>query len=114
MSYDREYVCPHCWAILDDQDGFDPDKGSWTCTECGQLLYGDDVYDGDTYPGVMWYCDNCDALLNKQDGFYDGCGSWTCTECGHVNSISGDEIYESEEAYHDTHLCLKTKQNMKR
>lgn len=101
MSYDAEYFCPHCGAILNEQYGFDPDNGMWTCTCCGQELYGDDIYEGDEYPGVMWYCDNCGALLNKQSGFSDDCGSWFCTECGHLNSISEDEIYESKAEYEE-------------
>ena len=92
MSYGQEYFCPHCGAILNDQPGFDPDNGTWTCTECGQMLMEDDVYNGDTYEGVAWFCDNCGALLNRQSGFSDSYGSWTCTECGHVNSTTGDDI----------------------
>lgn len=26
-------------------------------------------------------------------------GKWKCTECGHKNSISADDIYESEEDF---------------
>ncbi len=92
MSYSDEYFCPNCGAILNDQDGFDPDEGTWTCTDCGQSLYGDDLCDGNRYPGVLWYCDECGALLNKQDGFADFYDSWICTECGHTNGISEDEI----------------------
>ncbi len=98
--YDSEYTCPNCGAILNDQYGFEPDNSSWTCTSCGQTLYGDDVYEGEMFEGVMWYCDNCGALLNKQSGFYDGCGTWSCTECYHTNNISENEIYDSEEEYH--------------
>ena len=105
MFFDQEeYYCPNCGAILNDQAGFDPEDGSWECTECGTTLYGDDVYDGDDYPGVMWYCDNCGALLNKQSGFSDDCDNWECAECGYVNPISEDEIYESEEAYRNSRL----------
>lgn len=93
-----EYYCPNCNAILNDQIGFDPSKGSWTCRACGKFLYDWDD-DGECYPGVGWYCDECGALLNSQTGFYDGCDTWTCTECYHENIISEDEIYESEEDY---------------
>ena len=94
-----EYYCPNCGAILNDQPGFDPDNGSWTCTCCGKHLMDDDVYEGDTYEGVAWYCDECDALLNQQSGFSDSYGTWTCTECGHTNGTTEDDIYESEEDY---------------
>ena len=94
-----EYYCPNCDAILNDQPGFDPDNGSWTCTCCGKHLMDDDVYEGDTYEGVAWYCDECDALLNRQSGFSDSYGTWTCTECGHTNGTTEDDIYESEEDY---------------
>ena len=62
------YYCPNCNADLDDQFGFDPSNGTWTCTECGQFLMDDDIADGDTYDGVAWFCDNCNALLNRQSG----------------------------------------------
>ena len=87
-----EYYCTNCNAILNEQFGFDPDGGSWSCTTCGQELFGDDVYDGDIYPDVMWYCDSCGALLNKQDGFGDYYSSWICTDCYHINPISEDAI----------------------
>ncbi|GET11910.1 hypothetical protein SN811_04100 [Ligilactobacillus agilis] len=41
-----EYFCPKCGAILNDQYGFNPNGGTWRCTECGELLMDDDVYDG--------------------------------------------------------------------
>ena len=88
----NEYFCPHCSAILNDQYGFDPDKGTWTCTECGMHLMDDDVYDGDTFEGVAWYCDGCGVLLNRQPGFSDIYGSWECTKCGHINGTTEDDI----------------------
>jgi ribosomal protein L37AE/L43A len=78
-----EYFCTKCGAVLNGQPGFDPDNGTWTCTECGQFLFGEDVDKGDLFPGTAWYCDNCGALLNKQAGFSDSYGSWTCTACSH-------------------------------
>jgi DNA-directed RNA polymerase subunit M/transcription elongation factor TFIIS len=92
MNSHEECFCPKCGATLNDQNGFDPGNGNWSCASCGQELYGDDVYEGDIYPGIMWHCDQCGALLNKQDGFKDSCGSWTCTECRHSNPISEDAI----------------------
>ena len=57
-----EYFCPNCGATLNYQDGFDPSLGAWTCTECGQLLMDDDVYDGDTFDFVSLCCDYCGSL----------------------------------------------------
>ena len=95
-----EYFCPNCGSDLEDQYGFDPDNGIWTCTNCGKTLYGDDIAETmEQFDGVVWYCDSCGAVLSKQSGFYDSCGTWYCTECGHANRISEDEIYESEEDY---------------
>ena len=95
-----DYFCPNCGADIGEQYGFDPDKGVWTCTNCGETLYGDDIEETmDQFDGVVWRCDSCGALLNKQSGFYDSCETWYCTECGHANRISEDEIYESEEDY---------------
>lgn len=92
-----EYFCPKCGAILNDQYGFDPNGGTWRCTECGELLMDDDVYDGDSFEGVAWYCDSCGALLNRQYGFSDSYGSWTCTECGHTNGITEDDIISDDQ-----------------
>lgn len=78
------YYCPNCNADVEDQFGFDPSNGIWTCTECGQFLMDDDIADGDTYEGVAWFCDNCNALLKRQSGFSDSDEIWTCTECGHI------------------------------
>lgn len=117
-----EYFCPNCEAILNDQYGFDPDKGSWTCTKCGMHLMDDDVYEGDTFEGVAWYCDDCGAFLNRQSGFYDYCGSWICTECGHSNPINEDEIIgdddkddeEEDETYFASYTSSQTYNNSKK
>lgn len=89
-----EYFCPNCDAILNEQSGFDPSRGTWTCTSCGKLLMDDNIYNGDTFEGVAWFCDDCGALLNRQSGFSDTFGSWICTECGYQNSISEDDILD--------------------
>ena len=91
-----EYFCTKCGAILNYQSGFTPDCSAWRCTECGQMLMDDDVYDGDKYEGVAWFCDECGVLLNKQDGFSDSYGSWTCTECGYNNSTTEDDIINND------------------
>ena len=89
-----EYFCPNCGAILNNQQGFDPTEGYWTCTSCGEMLTGDDVYDGENFPGVAWFCDECGAFLNLQSGFTDSCESWTCTACGHQNGITEEDIID--------------------
>lgn len=94
-----EYFCPKCGAILNHQDGFNPECNAWTCKECGQVLMDEDTYHGERYEGVAWYCDDCGARLNKQFGFSDSQSTWTCTECYHTNEISENAIYESEEEY---------------
>lgn len=87
MEFNDEYFCPNCNAILNEQLGFNPDEGSWICKKCGQVLYGD-VYEGEKYPGVMWYCNKCHALLNKQPSFSDCHNSWVCTVCGCSNELN--------------------------
>ena len=88
----EEYFCPKCNAILNAEYGFDPNKGTWTCTECGAHLMVDDVY-----KGIAWYCDDCGALLNRQSGFFDYCGYWKCKKCEHWNPISKDNITDTDE-----------------
>ena len=95
-----EYYCTNCNAILNDQPGFDPSLGVWTCTECGQTLYGDEVAETMTlFPDGVWYCDSCGAVLSLQPGFHDTCRTWECTECGYMNPINEDELYESEDDF---------------
>ena len=104
----EEYFCPNCNAVLNEQDGFDPDLGAWTCTECGETLYGEDVERTMLqFDGVIWYCDECNAILNTQSGFTDLCGTWYCQECGHENPISEKEIYDSSDDYENNnkHRC---------
>ena len=79
-----EYFCSNCGATLNDQPGFNPDGGTWTCTACGTLLMEDDVYDGDTYKGVAWFCDKCGALLNRQSGFSDSNISSKIPHAAHI------------------------------
>ncbi len=51
------------------------------------------------FPNVDWWCDRCDSKLNNQENFNDHNYTHKCTECGHKNSISSDNIYESEEDF---------------
>ena len=92
----EEYFCPNCGATLNYQSGFDPSIGVWSCTDCGQQLMDDEVYDGDIFEGVAWYCDDCGILLNRQFGFSDSYETWKCTECGHTNRITEDEIIDEK------------------
>jgi len=88
-----EHFCTNCGAILESQPGFEFNDGTWVCTECGQMLFGDEAGDtGGKMNGVIWYCDGCNTILNKQEGFdyYDD--TWTCTKCGFVNDISEGNI----------------------
>lgn len=108
MDYYDEFFCPNCGAVLNYQSGFDPDLSSWTCTECGQALYGDDIASTmQHFDGVVWYCDSCGAVLNKQAGFSDCYSQWNCSECGYENEISDDNIYPSEEDYRLKKLSLE-------
>lgn len=44
-----DYYCTNCGADLEDQFGFDPDSGHWTCTECGHTnnLSEDEIYESE-------------------------------------------------------------------
>ncbi|MFT8812330.1 MAG: Sec23/Sec24 zinc finger-containing protein [Oenococcus sp.] len=55
------------------------------------------------FPETDWYCDRCGAYLNIQIGFNDRHYIWQCSECGHKNSISSDNIYESEKDFLNGH-----------
>ena len=100
-----QHFCPSCEAILEDQFGFDPAVCTWTCTECGQVLIGEDEYDGDLYPDVVWRCDSCGSFLNRQSGFSDVFSTWMCTECFHMNSISLHDIFDSEDDLTPGNYC---------
>ena len=94
MSYYDEYFCTNCGAVLNEQDGFDPSNKAWVCTECGQHLMDDSIYEGDKFDGVEWRCDCCNALLNTQSGFSDSYEEWVCLECGHNNSVTENNIID--------------------
>jgi len=51
------------------------------------------------FAGIDWWCDRCGVSLNGQSGFDDHKYIWKCTECGFKNSISSDNIYESQEDF---------------
>lgn len=94
IGYDGEYFCPSCGGVFNDQMGFDPNRGYWFCTECGQPTFGDGVYSGEKYEDIMWFCDGCEDFLNMQDGFTDTKGTWKCLKCGYENTISEEDIWE--------------------
>ncbi|SCW45309.1 hypothetical protein SAMN02910456_01186 [Ruminococcaceae bacterium YRB3002] len=92
IGLDAEFFCTNCGAVLNDMPGFNPDLNYFFCEDCGTLLYGDDIYDGERFPGVIWFCDECDDCLSLQDGFSDLNDKWICEHCGYENSITEDDI----------------------
>ena len=62
MSFE-DYECPNCGADLELQQGFDPDKGYWTCTECGQQLFGDDEDEASSYRRFQGLCGIATAAM---------------------------------------------------
>ena len=95
LKHEKVAYCTKCNSILSEQLGFYENDGTWTCLECGQLLYGGKFKKlGKRYKDILWYCDDCNAFLNSQKGFDDRLGSWECQECSYINKISDDEIYE--------------------
>ena len=55
------------------------------------------------FPDIDWFCDRCGAYLNDQPGFNDSNYTHKCTECGYKNSISRDNIFESDEDFKNPH-----------
>lgn len=92
----KEYFCPNCCATLNDQPGFEPSCGTWTCTECGMLLMDEETYESEILGGVAWYCDACGEPLNRQAGFTDVPGWWRCTNCGYINGTTENEIINAD------------------
>ena len=88
--------CPRCDANLTLQKGYDNTLPYWVCLGCGEMLINPEV---DADDNISWICDQCGTMLNIQPGFKDNNGEWKCTECGHKNSISSDDIYDSEEDF---------------
>lgn len=89
----EEHYCTKCGAVLDDQEGFDPNAVSWVCKNCGQQLFGDNL-NSDVFGNVVWYCDGCGSILNSQEGFTEANGSWTCSKCGFINNVTSENIRE--------------------
>lgn len=69
----------------------------------GNLIQKDqnreDLKMSERFQNIDWYCDRCNSYLNSQEGFDDHHYVWKCTNCGHKNSISLDDIYESQEEF---------------
>jgi DNA-directed RNA polymerase subunit M/transcription elongation factor TFIIS len=86
--------CPHCYANLTLQKGYDSSLKYWECKGCGQMLINPEV-EGD----IVWICDECGAVMNEQSGFSEDCGEWKCTQCGHENKIDVSELYASEDEF---------------
>ncbi len=94
-SHDNWYeYCPHCYANLTLQKGYDPSLKYWECKGCGQMLINPDV-EGD----IVWICDECGSVMNEQPGFSEDFGEWKCTQCGFVNKINVSELYASEDEF---------------
>lgn len=91
-----EYFCTNCGAILNEQPGFNPEKGTWICTECGMLLMDEETYEGELLEGIAWYCDSCGTLLNNQPGFSDVSGVWCCQNCGFRNGVTEHDIINED------------------
>lgn len=89
----NKFFCPHCGALLNDQPGFSPDTGAWTCVECGKLLM-----DGEADEGLVWYCDHCGAILNKQPCFTNAQGKWKCSACSFTNDLSDENVDDENTA----------------
>lgn len=88
--------CPRCDANLTMQRDYSADLPYWTCLGCGEMLINPDL---DSDSDTVWVCDECEEILNIQPGFSEDCGTWKCTSCGHINCISPQEIYDSEDEY---------------
>ncbi len=93
IETDFEY-CPHCYANLTLQKGYDPALKYWECRGCGQMLINPEV-EGD----IVWICDECGSVMNEQPGFTEDSGEWKCTKCGFVNKIDVSELYASEDEF---------------
>ena len=95
ISDTYEY-CPHCDANLTLQKGYANDLPYWKCKGCGTILLNPNVpSDSD----IAWFCDNCDALLNIQSGFDETAESFQCKVCGHINGLSAEDIFLTDDEY---------------
>ena len=94
---DPEYeYCTNCNANLTMQKGYSSDLPYWICKGCGMMLINPAI---DTETDIAWFCDGCGQMLNVQKGFSDNLAEWKCLECGHVNGLSEEEVYSSDEEY---------------
>ena len=72
---DITWYCDGCHAVLNEQDGFNRDSGSWVCSECG---YYNDVTDDNVYESEEAYQE---AMSDNDDWDSSGSGR-TCVNCG--------------------------------
>ena len=93
----KEYYCPNCNAILNNQKGFNDGFDSGYCANCGEFLINPKSDDAKLkYKDVRWFCDKCDDYLNAQEGFSDWLNEWKCKKCGYVNKIDAINITTSK------------------
>lgn len=78
---DYVWRCDNCNANFDEQDGFDPYCGQWTCTECGQINYidEDEVLVKEIGEGILTSeCPICGGTMERTG---EGFEPWICTSC---------------------------------
>ena len=94
---DITWYCDGCNSILNEQDGFNTDNETWTCTECGFI---NDVTPNNVYDSEEDYqeatgiprCPNCGGMVegDAPDATYwfncRDCGERFCLEVGELIS----------------------------
>ena len=109
----KDCICARCGALLNKQEGFNPNAFIHECRACGAKQYDPDIYQGERFKGVYWHCNRCNALLNTQSGFRDIYDSWKCTGCSYENRISENELGDSSKKFEENNNSNKGNQQAK-
>lgn len=99
-DYNVTWYCDGCHSILNEQDGFNTDDGTWTCTECG---FTNDVTSNNIYESEEDYqesmgiprCPMCGGIV---EGDAPDATHWfNCTSCGERFYLEDGELIGSFE-----------------
>lgn len=92
---DITWYCDGCNSVLNEQNGFNVDGETWTCTECGFIndVTSDNVYESEEcYQKSMGIprCPSCGGMV--QGDAPDATYWFNCKSCGERFSLEDGEL----------------------
>jgi DNA-directed RNA polymerase subunit RPC12/RpoP len=117
-SDDITWYCDGCNTVLNEQEGFNTDSGTWTCTECGFVndVTSDNVYESEEdYQESMGIpkCPYCGGML-KGDA-PDATRFFNCDFCNTRFYLENGELidlFDKKARRHTSRLCSNCGQSL--